>query len=140
MRPIPLGLAHFATLLRPRTGALRRGDPPPSLTQYFLQRLFVDGGQRGLHSKAATEQRALRLDPPYCDPDLLARVKVRSSWMKGLDRARNATATPGRAGWTVAWNGCRRIDDRSWDSTPAGSVSEYLFARVRDFLGPARAR
>src|SRR2546427_2233254 len=35
MRPIPLGLARVPTLLRPRTGALRRGDPPPSLTQYF---------------------------------------------------------------------------------------------------------
>src|SRR6266702_7637216 len=30
------GLARVPTLLRPRTGALRRGDPPPSLTQYKL--------------------------------------------------------------------------------------------------------
>src|SRR5712664_2787496 len=37
MRPIPLGLARDPTLLRPRTGALRRSDPPPSLTQYKPQ-------------------------------------------------------------------------------------------------------
>src|SRR2546427_11617577 len=59
--------------------------------------------------------------------------------MKSLDRARNATATPGRAGWTATLNGCRRIADRSWDSTRAGSVSEFLFVQVRDVLGPARA-
>src|SRR6266571_6945870 len=39
MRPIPLGLARVPALLRPRTGALRRGDPPPSLTQYFSFRI-----------------------------------------------------------------------------------------------------
>ena len=38
MRSIPLGLARVPTLLRPRTGALRRGNPPsPSLTQYAGQ-------------------------------------------------------------------------------------------------------
>src|SRR6266566_2791152 len=59
--------------------------------------------------------------------------------MKSLDRARNATARPARAGWTAALNGCRRIADRSWDSTRAGSVSEYLFVQAQDVLGPARA-
>ncbi len=38
MRPIPLGLARVPTLLRPRTGALHRGDPPTSLTQYYWQK------------------------------------------------------------------------------------------------------
>ena len=41
MRPIPLGLARVPTLLRPRTGALRRGDLPPSLTQYQFFHFFL---------------------------------------------------------------------------------------------------
>src|SRR5213592_3790844 len=43
MGPIPLGLARVPTLLRPRTGALRRGDPPPSPTQprNFFSSAFV---------------------------------------------------------------------------------------------------
>ena len=39
-RPISLKLRHLPTLLRPRTGALRQGPLPPSLTRYGLRRFW----------------------------------------------------------------------------------------------------
>ena len=61
MRPIPLGLARVPTLPRPRTGALRRGDPPPSLTQYAAR----GSGSGGLLPDERGSLLTLIRDPFY---------------------------------------------------------------------------
>src|SRR6266705_489628 len=53
------GLARVPTLLRPRTGALRRGDPPPSLTQYTREgNVLRRWGHPGTTAGASVSERA----------------------------------------------------------------------------------